>query len=53
MSTEVIEKEDIVVEDNQLVCILSHEVKKIKTQEKNLQSVMNQLLVNQKVALVN
>lgn len=30
-------KEDIVLEDNQLVCVLSGEVKKIKPVEKNLQ----------------
>jgi len=40
MSTEKIEQQDIVLEDNQLVCILSGEVKKIKAQEKNLQSVI-------------
>ncbi len=43
MSTEVIEKEDIVLEDNQLVCILTNEVKKIKAQENNLQSVIRML----------
>ncbi|WP_086478433.1 methylation-associated defense system DNA methyltransferase MAD2 [Arenibacter amylolyticus] len=40
MSTEVIEQEDIVLEDNQLICVLSGEVKKIKPQESNLQSVI-------------
>ena len=40
MSTEVVEKEDIVLEDNQLICVLSGEIKKIKAQESNLQSVI-------------
>lgn len=40
MSVEVIEQEDIVLEDNQLVCVLSGEIKKIKAQENNLQSVI-------------
>lgn len=43
MTTEIIDKEDIVLEDNQLVCILTHEVKKIKAQENNLQSVIRML----------
>jgi len=40
MSTEVIEQEDIVLEDNQLICLLTGGVKKIKAQESNLQSVI-------------
>ena len=40
MSVEAIEQEDIVLEDNQLVCVLSGEIKKIKAQENNLQSVI-------------
>lgn len=40
MSTEVIEQEDIVLEDNQLICVLTGEVKKVKAQESNLQSVI-------------
>lgn len=40
MSVEAIEQEDIVLEDNQLVCVLSSEIKKIKAQENNLQSVI-------------
>lgn len=45
MSTEVIEQDDIVLEDNQLVCILTGEVKKIKPQESNLQSII--LMLNE------
>lgn len=45
MSAEVIEHDDIVLEDNQLVCILTSEVKKIKPQESNLQSVI--LMLNE------
>lgn len=45
MSTEVIEQDDIVLEDNQLVCILTGEVKKVKPQESNLQSVI--LMLNE------
>lgn len=40
MKTEVIEQEDIVLEDNQLICVLTGEVKKVKAQESNLQSVI-------------
>ena len=40
MSKEVIEQEDIVLEDNQLICVLTNEVKNIKPQESNLQSVI-------------
>lgn len=45
MSTEVIEDEDIVLEDNQLVCVLTGEIKKVKAQESNLQSVI--LMLNE------
>lgn len=45
MSKEVIEQDDIVLEDNQLVCILTGEVKKIKPQESNLQSII--LMLNE------
>jgi type I restriction enzyme M protein len=40
MSDEVIEQEDFVLGDDQLVCVLSEEIKKIKAQENNLQSVI-------------
>lgn len=40
MSTEIIEQEDVVLEDNQLICVLTGEVKKVKDQESNLQSVI-------------
>ena len=40
MSKGVIEQEDIVLEDNQLICVLTGEVKKVKAQESNLQSVI-------------
>ena len=33
MTTEIIEQEDIVLEDNQLICVLSGEVKKIKAKK--------------------
>lgn len=45
MTTEVIEQDDIVLEDNQLVCILTGEIKKVKPQESNLQSVI--LMLNE------
>mgnify|MGYP000884801527 FL=1 len=45
MTTDVQSKEDIVLEDNQLVCILSGEVKKVGAQENNLQSVI--LMLNE------
>ncbi|WP_163380132.1 methylation-associated defense system DNA methyltransferase MAD2 [Cyclobacterium sp. SYSU L10401] len=45
MSTEVLDQEDIVLEDNQLVCILSGEIKKVKAQETNLQSAI--LMLNE------
>lgn len=40
MSDEVIEQEDFVLGDDQLICVLSGEIKKIKAQENNLQSVI-------------
>ncbi len=40
MSTEIIEQEDIALEDNQLVCVLTGEIKKMTAQESNLQSVI-------------
>ncbi|UZS00097.1 methylation-associated defense system DNA methyltransferase MAD2 [Chondrinema litorale] len=40
MSTEVIEKEDIVLEDNQLICVLTGAIKKVSPTESNLQSVI-------------
>lgn len=40
MTREIIEVEDIVLEDNQLICVLTGEVKKVKAQESNLQSVI-------------
>ena len=43
MSTEIIEQEDIVLEDNQLVCILTGQIKKITVQESNIQSVIRML----------
>tara|TARA_R110000868_G_scaffold144542_1_gene363791 strand:- start:1321 stop:3339 length:2019 start_codon:yes stop_codon:yes gene_type:complete len=45
MATAIKSKEEIVLEDNELVCILSGEVKKIKAQESNLQSVI--LMLNE------
>lgn len=45
MSSETIEQDDIVLEDNQIVCILTGEVKKLKSQESNLQSVI--LMLNE------
>jgi len=45
MAIEMQSKEDIVLEDNQLVCILSGEVKKVGAQENNLQSVI--LMLNE------
>ena len=40
MTTEVIDQQDIVLEDNQLICILTGEIKKVKAVENNLQSVI-------------
>ncbi|GAL81029.1 type I restriction-modification system M subunit [Algibacter lectus] len=45
MATDIKSKEEIVLEDNELVCILSGEVKKTKAQESNLQSVI--LMLNE------
>jgi len=39
MAAEIIEQEDIALEDNQLVCVITGEIKKVKPQETNLQSV--------------
>lgn len=40
MTTEVKNLEEIVLEDNQLICVLTGDVKKVKPQEANLQSVI-------------
>ncbi|SNY95260.1 methylation-associated defense system DNA methyltransferase MAD2 [Flagellimonas pacifica] len=45
MATAIKSKEEVVLEDNELVCILTGEVKKIKAQETNLQSVI--LMLNE------
>ncbi|MDF0714570.1 N-6 DNA methylase [Muricauda sp. 334s03] len=45
MATAIKGKEEVVLEDNELVCILTGEVKKIKAQESNLQSVI--LMLNE------
>ncbi|NML38180.1 N-6 DNA methylase [Chitinophaga sp. G-6-1-13] len=45
MITDELVEDDIVLEDNQLVCILTGEVKKAKPQEGNLQSVI--LMLNE------
>jgi type I restriction enzyme M protein len=45
MATAIKSKEEIVLEDNELVCILSGEVKKVKARESNLQSVI--LMLNE------
>ncbi|MGO3181270.1 MAG: methylation-associated defense system DNA methyltransferase MAD2 [Aequorivita sp.] len=45
MATAIKSKEEIVLEDNELVCILTGEVKKIKAKETNLQSVI--LMLNE------
>lgn len=45
MSIEELDQEDIVLEDNQLVCILTGEIKKVRAQENNLQSVI--LMLNE------
>ncbi len=42
---EILEQDEFVLEDNQLVCILSGEIKKVKAQETNLQSVI--LMLNE------
>ena len=43
MNPEITEKEEIVLEDNQLLCILTNVPKKNKQQELNLQSVIRML----------
>lgn len=43
MSTEVEEQDDVALEDNQLVCLLTGEIKNVKAQETNLQSVIRML----------
>lgn len=40
MSTENVEQEEIVLEDNQLVCVLTGEIKKVSAAETNLQSII-------------
>jgi len=40
MSTENVEQEEIVLEDNQLVCVLTREIKKVSPTETNLQSII-------------
>jgi type I restriction enzyme M protein len=40
MSTENVEQEEIVLEDNQLVCVLTGEIKKVSPTETNLQSII-------------
>lgn len=39
MVKDIIEQEDISLEDNQLVCIITGEIRRVKSQEVNLQSV--------------
>ena len=43
MTTEATSTKEIVLEDNQLICLLTNEIKKIKAQENNLQSVIRML----------
>ena len=44
MTTETIEKkEEVVLEDNELICLITNEVKKSKAQELNVQSVIRML----------
>jgi type I restriction enzyme M protein len=38
-----IEQDDVVLDDNQLICILTHEVKKMSSPENNLQAVIRML----------
>lgn len=45
MAIEKLNVDEIILEDNQLVCILTGEVKKIKPQESNLQSII--LMLNE------
>lgn len=39
MAKEITKQEDIALEDNQLVCVITGEIKKVKPQESNIQSV--------------
>lgn len=43
MAIEEVEKEDVVLDDNQLFCVLTGEAKTASNQEKNLQSVIRML----------
>ena len=43
MNQEVDNKEDIVLEDNQILCVLTGEAKKNGSKEENLQSVIRML----------
>jgi len=43
MSDEIVEQEEVVLEDSQLFCVLTGEVKKVTENEKNLQSVIRML----------
>ncbi|WP_242157333.1 methylation-associated defense system DNA methyltransferase MAD2 [Aestuariivivens sediminis] len=43
MTSTDIKEQNIVLEDNQLICILSSEIKRISTQESNLQSAIRML----------
>lgn len=43
MTTEEVEKEDSVLDDNQLICVLTNDHKTATPQEKNLQSVLRML----------
>lgn len=45
MENEVMEQEDVVLDDNQLLCILTGATKKITNYESNLQSVI--LMLNE------
>jgi type I restriction enzyme M protein len=43
MSEEIEAQDEIILEDNQLVCILTTEIKKVSVQESNLQSIIRML----------
>jgi type I restriction enzyme M protein len=45
MAEEIVEQEEVVLDDNQLVCVLTSEIKKVTEAEKNLQSVI--LMLNE------
>ena len=47
MENEVMEQEDVVLDDNQLLCILTGATKKITNYESNLQSVI--LMLNEEI----